>query len=112
MRPEPFPRLRCGHRQDTQTFPDRDLYVFDTRTDRPGADRRHGVGTLLYGITADSREQRVFVTQTDARNDANGKAGTRGHGLAETGESGVPEPHHARSIARRRMPEPPRIRTT
>ena len=62
-------------------IPDRDLYVFDTRTDR----RRQIIdtlGTLLYGIAVDSRG-RVFVTQADARNDANGKAGTRKHGLAE-----------------------------
>ena len=62
-------------------IPDRDLYVFDTRTDRR-VQIVDGVGTLLYGIAVDSRG-RVFVAQTDARNDANGKAGTRGHGLAE-----------------------------
>jgi hypothetical protein len=40
------------------------------------------VGTLLYGLTVDS-EGRVFVAQTDARNEVNGRAGTLGHGLAE-----------------------------
>ena len=62
-------------------LPDRDLFVFDTRTDR----RRHvvsGLGTLLYGLAVDSRG-RVFVAQTDARNVENGRAGTRKHGLAE-----------------------------
>ncbi|MEM7393568.1 MAG: hypothetical protein AAF492_14580, partial [Verrucomicrobiota bacterium] len=39
-------------------------------------------GTLLYGLTVDSRGQ-VFIAQTDARNDANGRAGTKKHGLAE-----------------------------
>ena len=62
-------------------IPDRDLYVFDSRTDRR-VQIVDGVGTLLYGIAVDSRG-RVFVAQTDARNDANGKAGTRRHGLAE-----------------------------
>ncbi len=62
-------------------LPDRDLFVFDTATDRPAA-IVNSVGTLLYGLAVDSRG-RVFVTQTDARNDANGRAGTRGHGLVE-----------------------------
>ena len=61
--------------------PDRDVFVFDARTDEPLA-TVSGVGTLLYGMAVDSRG-RVFVTQTDARNDVNGRAGTRGHGLAE-----------------------------
>lgn len=62
-------------------IPDRDLYVFDTRTDRL-VEIVNGVGTLLYGIAVDSRGK-VFVTQTDARNAANGRAGTQLHGLAE-----------------------------
>ena len=62
-------------------LPDRDLFVFDTTTDRPAA-IVNSVGTLLYGLAVDSRG-RVFVAQTDARNDANGRAGTRGHGLVE-----------------------------
>ena len=62
-------------------LPDRDLFVFDTTTDLPTA-IVNSVGTLLYGLAVDSRG-RVFVAQTDARNDANGRAGTRGHGLAE-----------------------------
>ena len=62
-------------------IPDRDLYVFDTSTDEL-LEVVNGVGTLLYGIAVDSAG-RVFVAQTDARNDANGKAGTEGHGLAE-----------------------------
>ncbi len=61
--------------------PDRDLYVFDTTTDQL-VDVVDTVGTLLYGLTVDSNG-RVFVTQADARNDANGRAGTRGDGLEE-----------------------------
>ena len=62
-------------------LPDRDLFVFDTDTGEQ-IDVVEGVGTLLYGITVDS-QHRVFVSQTDARNDSNGRAGTLKHGLAE-----------------------------
>ena len=62
-------------------IPDRDLYVFDTATDEL-LQVVDTLGTLLYGITVDSTG-RVFIAQAEARNDANGKAGTRGHGLAE-----------------------------
>ena len=61
--------------------PDRDLYVFDTATDQL-VQVVETVGTLLYGLAVDSAG-RVFVTQADARNDANGRAGTAGHGLEE-----------------------------
>ena len=75
-------------------IPDRDLYVFDTEastTNRnlPPLQVVDTLGTLLYGIAVDS-QHRVFVAQTEARNDANGKAGTEGHGLRRTRESGVP----------------------
>jgi hypothetical protein len=40
------------------------------------------VGTLLYGLAVDS-DGTVFVAQAEGRNDANGKAGTANHGLAE-----------------------------
>jgi YVTN family beta-propeller protein len=62
-------------------IPDRDLYVFDTATDQL-IDVVDTLGTLLYGLAVDSTG-RIFVAQTDARNDANGRAGTLGHGLAE-----------------------------
>ena len=62
-------------------IPDRDLYVYDTRSDAR-VQIVDTLGTLLYGIAVDS-EQRVFIAQADARNDANGKAGTQGHGMAE-----------------------------
>ena len=62
-------------------LPDRDLFIFDTATDQL-VRTVEGVGTLLYGVVVDSH-QRVFVTQTDARNDANGRAGTLKHGLSE-----------------------------
>ena len=61
--------------------PDRDLYVFDTKTDRL-VKTVDTLGTLLYGMALDSKG-RVFIAQTDARNDANGRAGTQGHGLKE-----------------------------
>ena len=61
--------------------PDRDLYVFDTKSDRL-VEVVDTMGTLLYGITVDSKG-RVFVAQTDARNEANGRAGTKKHGLKE-----------------------------
>jgi YVTN family beta-propeller protein len=63
--------------------PDRDLYVFDTKTDEL-VKVVDTLGTLLYGLAVDSRG-RVYVAQTDARNDANGRAGTKKHGLAELG---------------------------
>ena len=62
-------------------MPDRDLYVFDTETDEL-IETVDTLGTLLYGMTVDS-QGRVFIAQTDARNDANGRAGTKKHGLAE-----------------------------
>lgn len=62
-------------------LPDRDLFVFDTATDRL-LETVETVGTLLYGLTVDSNG-RVFVSQADARNDANGRAGTLLEGLAE-----------------------------
>jgi YVTN family beta-propeller protein len=61
--------------------PDRDLYIFDTATDQL-VDVVETLGTLLYGLTVDSRG-RVYIAQTDARNDANGRAGTLGDGLEE-----------------------------
>ncbi|MCY3883751.1 MAG: hypothetical protein OXG24_02425 [Gammaproteobacteria bacterium] len=66
-------------------IPDRDLYVFDTNAPpfrNEPLQIVDTVGTLLYGIAVDSRH-RVYVAQAEARNDANGKAGTEGHGLAE-----------------------------
>jgi len=76
--------LSLGHVLDIikhPRVPDRDLFVFDTETDKllSSVDT---LGTLLYGLTVDSKG-RVFVAQTDARNDANGRSGTKKHGLAE-----------------------------
>lgn len=62
-------------------LPDRDLFVFDTDTGEQ-LEVVEGIGTLLYGLAVDS-QHRVFVAQTDARNDANGRAGTLKQGLAE-----------------------------
>ena len=62
-------------------IPDRDLYVFDVRTDKLEKSVR-SLGTLLFGLDVDSAGN-VFVAHTDARNHANGRAGTKGHGLEE-----------------------------
>lgn len=76
--------LSLGHVVDIvkhPQVPDRDLFVFDTRTDAL-VETVTSLGTLLYGLTVDSQGQ-VFVAQTDARNHVNGRAGTKKHGLAE-----------------------------
>ena len=61
--------------------PDRDLFVFDTTTDEL-VGSVDSLGSLLYGLAVDSNG-RVFIAQTDARNDANGRAGTKKHGMKE-----------------------------
>ena len=61
--------------------PDRDLFIFDTSNDAL-IHTDHSLGTLLYGLAIDSKG-RVFIAQTDARNDVNGRAGTFGDGLEE-----------------------------
>jgi YVTN family beta-propeller protein len=53
--------------------PDRDLFVFDAASEAPLSVVSH-VGTLLYGLAV-SREGRVFVAHTEARNDVNGLQG-------------------------------------
>ena len=76
--------LSLGHVVDIikhPDVPDRDLFVFDTATDTL-VETVDGLGTLLYGLAIDG-EGRVFIAQTDARNDANGRAGSKLHGLAE-----------------------------
>jgi YVTN family beta-propeller protein len=76
--------LSIGHQTDIvkhPRVPDRDLYVFDTRTDK-SVTVVNTIGTLLFGLTVDSKGN-VFIAQTDARNDANGRAGTKKHGLKE-----------------------------
>ena len=76
--------LSLGHVTDIvkhPDVPDRDLFVFDTTTDTLVASV-DTLGTLLYGITVDSTGQ-VYIAQTDARNDANGRAGTKKHGMKE-----------------------------
>jgi DNA-binding beta-propeller fold protein YncE len=61
--------------------PDRDLYVYDTSDDSL-KETVDGVGTLLYGLAVDSAGN-VFISMTDARNHANGAAGTGGEGLVD-----------------------------
>ncbi len=76
--------LSLGHVVDIikhPQVPDRDLFVFDTRTDTL-VKTVNTLGTLLYGLAVDSNG-RAFITQTDARNEVNGRAGTNKHGLAE-----------------------------
>ena len=76
--------LSLGHVTDIvkhPDVPDQDLYVFDTETDKL-VETVDSLGTLLYGLTVDSNG-RVYIAQTDARNDINGRAGTKKHGLKE-----------------------------
>jgi YVTN family beta-propeller protein len=78
--------LSLGHVVDIvkhPRVPDRDLYVFDTKTDEL-VETVDTLGTLLYGLTVDSKG-RVFIAQTDARNDASGRSGSKKHGLKELG---------------------------
>ena len=76
--------LSIGHVVDLvrhPEVPDRDLFVFDASNDEL-VDTVSSLGTLQYGLAVDSGN-RVLIAQTDARNDANGRAGTKKHGLAE-----------------------------
>lgn len=76
--------LSLGHVVDIvkhPKVPDRDLFVFDTKTDKL-VQTVDTLGTLLYGIAVDSNG-RVFIAQTDARNHVNGRAGSRKHSLKE-----------------------------
>ncbi len=76
--------LSLGHVVDIvkhPKVPDRDLFVFDTATDTL-VETVNTLGTLLYGMAVDSKGG-VFIAQTDARNEVNGRAGTKKHGLAE-----------------------------
>ena len=76
--------LSLGHVTDIvkhPRVPDRDLYVFDTKTDKL-IETVDTLGTLLYGLAVDSKG-RVFIAQTDARNEVNGRAGTSRHSLKE-----------------------------
>ena len=78
--------LSLGHVTDIvkhPRVPDRDLYVFDTKTDKL-VQTVDTLGTLLYGLAVDSKGH-AFITQTDARNDVNGRSGTKKHGLKELG---------------------------
>lgn len=76
--------LSIGHVVDIvkhPQVPDRDMFIFDTQTDDLIA-TVDGIGTLLYGLAVDSNGN-VYIAQTDARNDANGRSGTKKHGLKE-----------------------------
>lgn len=76
--------LSIGHVVDIvkhPDVPDHDLFVFETENDQL-VETVDTLGTLLYGLTVDSKG-RVFIAQTDARNDVNGRAGTKKHGMLE-----------------------------
>lgn len=76
--------LSIGHVVDIvkhPRVPDRDLFVFDTETDKPVA-TVNTLGTLLYGLVVSSKGT-AFIAQTDARNEVNGRSGTQKHGLAQ-----------------------------
>ena len=76
--------LSLGHVTDIvkhPDVPDRDLFVFDTNTDEL-VETVDSLGTLLYGLAVDSKGA-VFIAQTDARNEVNGRAGTKQHGINE-----------------------------
>lgn len=78
--------LSLGHKTDIvkhPDVPDRDLFVFDTKTDRL-VETVDSLGTLLYGLTVSSKGD-VYIAQSDARNDVNGRAGTKKHSLKELG---------------------------
>lgn len=78
--------LSLGHVVDIvkhPKVPDRDLFVFDTETDKL-IETVDSLGTLLYGLTVAS-DGTVFVAQTDARNDVNGRSGTKKHDLSQLG---------------------------
>ncbi len=76
--------LSIGHVVDIvkhPEVPDRDLFVFDIETDQL-IETVDSLGTLLYGLTVAS-DGTVFVAQTDARNDVNGRSGTKKHDLSQ-----------------------------
>lgn len=62
-------------------IPDRDLFIFDTKTDKL-IQSINSLGTSLFGLAVDDFGN-VFVANTDARNHVNGRAGTKKHGLKE-----------------------------
>ena len=76
--------LSLGHTVDIikhPDVPDRDLFVYDTETDKL-VEVVESLGTLLYGMAVDSKGN-AFIAQTDARNDVNGRAGSKKHGLQQ-----------------------------
>lgn len=76
--------LSLGHVVDIikhPEVPDRDLFIFDTETDQL-VKTVDSLGTLLYGLTVAS-DGTVFVAQTDARNDVNGRSGTKKYDLSQ-----------------------------
>ena len=62
-------------------LPDRDLIVYSTENEQRLQSVNH-LGTLLYGLSVDASGV-AYIAQTDARNAANGRAGSQQHGLAE-----------------------------
>ncbi|MEC9122475.1 MAG: hypothetical protein VYD04_07775 [Pseudomonadota bacterium] len=62
-------------------LPDRDLIVYSTENEQRLQSVNH-LGTMLYGLSVDASGV-AYIAQTDARNAANGRAGSQQHGLAE-----------------------------
>ena len=76
--------LSIGHVVDIVKhpgIPDKDLFIYNTQNDEL-VEVVDTLGTLLYGMTVDSQGS-VFIAQTDARNDVNGRTGTRKHSLIQ-----------------------------
>jgi YVTN family beta-propeller protein len=67
--------------------PDRDVFVYDANTNAE-IKTASGVGTLLYGLVVNGSDQ-VFVTQTDARNTANGITAPAGSRQDTNGDGDV-----------------------
>ena len=76
--------LSLGHVVDIvrhPDVPDRDLFIFDTESDEL-VQSVDTLGTLLYGLAVAS-DGTVFIAQTEARNDVNGRSGSRKHDLSQ-----------------------------
>ena len=74
--------LSIGYKEDIikhSKQPDMDLFIINTKNDYVES-TVDTLGTLLYGIAVDSKSN-IYVSQTDARNDVNGKAGSLKHNL-------------------------------
>ena len=78
--PDP-PRIRYMGELSTLELPDDETSLKDILL---GKEQSQKISSLAkpYAVHSDSKG-RVFIAQTDARNDANGRSGTKKHGLKE-----------------------------